>query len=121
MRDTARALDRCTPDIQEALKKAMDNIGMPVLVAKDLPIAMAENLQRRLNAMVKGLAIYQPRESRLQLAGQNRLLHVRKVWDRNKPLVRDVTLMYEGRLLRPSEQFARNLEDYKKGLRSTPF
>lgn len=121
MRDTPRALERCTPDIQEALKKAMANIGVPIVVAKDLPIAMAENLQRRLNAMVKGLTVYQPRGSHLQLAGENRLLHVRKVWDKTKPLVRDVTLLYEGRLLRPSEQFARNLEEFNAGRRSTPF
>lgn len=121
MRDTPRALGRCTPDIQKALHEAMDSIGVPVVVAADLPVAMAENLQRRIHAMVKGLAANEPRGSRLQLAGENRLLHARKVWDRSKPLVRTVTLTYEGRLLRPSEIAQQLIDDYHNGLRSTPY
>lgn len=71
----------------------------------------------KLKAMLKHVETFVGQDPKIVEAVRNKRLHIRKVWDSKAKTISINICLYA----RPSEEFAANMEEWKKGLRSTPF
>lgn len=116
-----KTLTQCADDVRIAYEKAFANPGATVVVQIDATMAEAKNLHARLSAVRSGFVAHYPPDHEYHRAAIGKRFHVNKEYDPRKPLVRTVTLRYSGMIKRPSEIVEDFVEQYRKGLRSTPY
>lgn len=117
----AKPLDQCLPEVRDAYLKAFANPGVVQVVREQASIKMANWLHVKLKQARAGFREFLPSEHEYHRAAVNELLHIEKPPIPGIPDMKSVTLLYDGKILRPSDFAAKAFADYKKGLRSTPF
>ena len=117
----AKPLDQCLPEVRDAYLKAFANPGVVQIVRECASLKMSNWLHTKLKQARAGFIEFLPSEHEYHRAAVSSLLHIEKPKRAGDPDMRTVTLLYDGKILRPSDFAAKAFEDYKKGLRSTPF
>ena len=117
----AKPLDQCLPEVRDAYLKAFANPGEVQIVRDTASPAVANWLHVKLKQARAGFQVFLPSEHEYHRAAVNELLRIEKPKRADNPELRTVTLLYKGKILRPSDLAAQAFDEWKKGLRSTPF
>lgn len=120
-RANAKDLSSATEEIRCAYEKAFANPGATVVVATDVTVGMGKNLHARLAAVRLGFTKFYPSDHEYHRAAMAKRLHINQEYDRASPLLRTVTLRYEGMLKRPSEIVEEFKQLYYAGKRDLPY
>lgn len=110
--------------LQDKLQLALDNRGREVNVLVGVSQTEARQTLHKLRAMRAGLKLYQPEGSELQTLAKNKHIRFYQDYKRSNGPGREYTVwmrIYAIEQIRPSAAVAKSLEDWKNGLRSTPF
>ena len=117
----AKPLDQCLPEVRDAYLKAFANPGVVQVVRECASPEVANWLHTKLKQAKAGFTVYLPTEHEYHRAAVNKLLHIEKPKYAGNTDMRTVTLLYDGKILRPSDHTAQALVDFHAGKRSTPF
>lgn len=104
----------------QTVRLCLEKPGEAIPVERQLSEKGMANVRAKLIAMRNGLKQFEPRGSALQVAAENQRLVFNKVRG-DGDFDWTLTVTYTGHIPRPSEQFEANWDEWKKGLRSTPF
>ena len=119
-RAKAKPLNHYPADWVYAIRNAMAEEGKPFTIAQGSGGSAYNNTRARLTAMRNGIKQFEPIDSPMRRAAEGQRLRfniAEPIGEHGWRLV----VVFTGLQLRPSEEFAKNWEDYRNGLRSTPF
>ena len=112
-RDSVKHIEQADPLLREKVLLALANPGK-IVVVEELSEKLSAAMMYKLRAIRKGFIAFEPHESERFLAAQNNRLHFNREWYRERPGLHTVTIRYEGRILRPSEEAAAWLQELKR-------
>ena len=115
-----KALEEVDPIISLAFRAAFANPGKRIVVAPDVALAVANNLHVRMQAVRQGFMHFYHRDHEYYRAAENRRIRIEKEYDRAKPSLRTLTIVYAGILKRPSEMAAEYIERLKNNSQEHP-
>lgn len=104
----------------QAARDAINNPGKPITAETQLSEKGMVNVRARLTSMRSGFKQFEVRDSPLQRAAENQQLVFNKVRG-DGDFDWSITITYTGLVPRPSEIVEDLIEQYRKGLRSTPY
>ena len=110
--------------LQEKLGEALTKREQLIVVKSGVSMEEANRTLHKLRAMRAGLKQYQPEGSELQVLAKNKHIRFFKEYKPSLPLGQRHMVMirvYAVEVHRPSEAVRKSIEDYRNGLRSTPF
>lgn len=102
-----------------AIRRAVVGTGQPVTIAQGNGEASLKNTRARLIALRNGIKQFEPKDSPLQRAALTGNMIIEKA----EPIGEfdwRLTITFHAVRLRPSEEFAKQCEEYLNNLRSSP-
>ena len=119
-RSKPNPLNHYPADWVMAVRAAMAEEGKAFTIAQGNGEGAYGNTRARLTAMRNGIKQFEPIDSPLRRAAEMQRLRFNTV----EPIGEfgwRLVVVFTGLQLRPSEEFAKNWEEFRAGLRSTPF
>ena len=121
---TPYLLANCDQLLRDKLALALANRESEVNVVIGVSKAEADLTLKKLRNMRAGLKLYQPEGSELQVLAKNKHIRFYKEYKPARPLgFRHIVFMkiYATENIRPSAAVDQRIEEFRKGLRSTPY
>lgn len=121
---TPKLLGNVEKLLQDKLKEALENREKKITVTAGISMAEADRTLHKLRAMRAGLKQYQPAGSELQMLAAHKHIRFYKEYEAGMPMDRRHSVfirIFAVETTRPSDAVKKSLEDWKNGLRSTPF
>lgn len=114
-----KALHEYSDEISRPLLQALQQPGTRYLAEEGISMKRAKYLQVRMQAAIRGFTAFYHRDHEYYRAAINKRLHIRNEAFPANDEFRNLWVVYDGMIKRPSEEFAEYLADLASRREST--